>query len=335
MAMDRDLAVAALAAAHPLRKDGRPARGWEMLAATGVRGLRLLQETPALGELLLTERHPLAFEVLRQNSERFRTIGARALRGDAIAADEPSGFDYVDVDPFGTPVPYLGRALDALAEGGLLAVTATDMPVLAGVHAAACRARYHAAPTRGRLGPEGGLRVLLGFVAELARARGRRLEPLLAYVLDHHVRFYAFLRSAKPSDPPLPVGVLDTDFPGPALPGPPPWGPFWLGALHAREFVRSLKVPARAERPQEVDRFLARLREEAEVDAPFFFEPNELAHALRLPEPPPLRPLLEGLRAAGYAAARAHPHPSAFRTTAPRAVVESLARAAIRDRTEA
>ena len=39
-------------------------------------------------------------------------------------------FSVVDLDPYGTAVPFLESALGALADGGLLAVTFTDMAVL-------------------------------------------------------------------------------------------------------------------------------------------------------------------------------------------------------------
>lgn len=39
-------------------------------------------------------------------------------------------FDVVDLDPYGTAVPFLESALNSLADGGLLAVTFTDMAVL-------------------------------------------------------------------------------------------------------------------------------------------------------------------------------------------------------------
>jgi len=52
-------------------------------------------------------------------------------------------YDAIDLDPYGTPAHLLDSALQAVAEGGLLAVTATDMAVLCGnsgeVRHAACR----------------------------------------------------------------------------------------------------------------------------------------------------------------------------------------------------
>lgn len=39
-------------------------------------------------------------------------------------------FDVVDLDPYGTAVPFLESSLQAIANGGLLCVTFTDMAVL-------------------------------------------------------------------------------------------------------------------------------------------------------------------------------------------------------------
>ena len=39
-------------------------------------------------------------------------------------------FDVVDLDPYGSPTPFLDGAVQSVAEGGLLCVTATDLAVL-------------------------------------------------------------------------------------------------------------------------------------------------------------------------------------------------------------
>jgi tRNA G26 N,N-dimethylase Trm1 len=90
--------------------------------------------------------------------------------------------------------------------------------------------------------------------------------------------------------------------------------------------VEHLAVPPSPARPKEIQSWIERFRAEAEVDQPFFYEPNQIARTLHLAQPPPLEALLAGLRASGAKAARAHPQASALRTDAPRSVVESVAR---------
>jgi len=178
---------------------------------------------------------------------------------------------------------------------------------------------------RGRLGPEGGLRILLAYLAREAETLDRSVRPLLAYARDHYVR--AYVEVDRRRDQLAPVGVIDPEsWTGPWVGDRGPYGPLWIGPLFDPELVARLSVPEGAARPQEVARFLARLKEEVTVDRPFYFESNALAARLGLAAPPSLAALAEGLRSLGFHAARTHARPEGFRTDAPRDAVERLAR---------
>ena len=318
MALDRDVGVALVRAL-----ERAPGDGWEATAATGVRGLRLLRETSGFRSFVLTEANPRTFAVLRTNAAR--DPRASALCADGVRPPPSAPFGYVDVDPYGSPLPFLAGAVRATRTGGVLAVTATDMPVLAGAQPAACRRRYGASPVRGRLGPEGALRILLMVLVREARAQGRGLRPLLAYVGGHHVRAYVELLAAPLSDEP--VGPISAEgWTGPDLGHGDPWGPFWLGPLVEPGVAGRLEVPPSAERPRQLARFLAFVREDALPLPPFYFEGNVLASALGLGSPPPLDEVLVALRARGYRAGRTHVRPEGLRTDAPRAEVEATVR---------
>jgi tRNA (guanine26-N2/guanine27-N2)-dimethyltransferase len=324
MAGDRDLGVAFVRA----RFEGGPGErtGWEVTAATGVRGLRLLHEGERFARFRLTEAHPEAAAVLARNAQRYP--GAVAERGDGREPPDDAPYDYVDVDPYGTPAPFVPTAIGAVRPGGVLAVTATDMMVLAGVQRGAAERRYGGRPVRGRLGPEGGLRVLLAYLDREARSLGRSLEPLMCYTRDHHVRAYVALPSLRPGTATAPVGTIEpARWDGPFLGDHGPYGPLWLGPLFDPELVRRLAAPPTPAAPEECARFLLRLREEVEADVPFYYEPNRLAHDLGLATPPGIAGLLAALRSDGFRAARTHARPEGFRTDAPRVEVERRARA--------
>ncbi|HTZ61985.1 MAG TPA: hypothetical protein VMC82_05045 [Thermoplasmata archaeon] len=324
MAGDRDLAVAFAAAWH-LRR-ATPASGWDGTAATGVRGLRLLHESGAFDRFVLTEGNDTAWTVLATNAARY--TGATALRQDARSPPGRATFDYVDVDPYGSPIPFIPAGLEAVRPGGVLVVTATDMMVLAGVQAGAAERRYGSRPIRGRLGPEGGLRILLAYLARAARSAGLRLRPLLSYVRDHHVRAYVEVSREVTPDVPEPVGTITPGtWAGPALGEGGPYGPFWLGPLFDAALVGSMEVPTSAATPEETGRFLARLKEEVSADEPFYYEANVLAKRLQLPRPPSYAAVRRELLALGYRVARTHARPEGFRTDAPRRTVEEIARA--------
>ncbi|MGI0131737.1 MAG: hypothetical protein ACREDK_01370 [Thermoplasmata archaeon] len=328
MCVDRDLGVAFARAWA--RRVGPGRTGWEMLAATGARGLRLLNESDLFAALTLTELHPDALAVLEANASPWASRGATVRRHDARSPLGERAFEVVDLDPFGSPVPFLDAAFAALAPGGLLAVTATDMMVLAGVLPGACERRYSARPVRGRLAPEAGLRILIADLSRRADVLARHLVPRLAYVHDHHVRVYASIEEGR-SATPAPLGAIDpATWDGPTLGGAPPFGPMWLGPLLDPGIIATLEVPATAARRRELETWIGHLKGEAGVDRPFFFEPNEIARALALPHPPSRQDVLDGLRSAGFAAAASHARPGAFRTTAPRSVVYEVARALAR-----
>jgi tRNA (guanine26-N2/guanine27-N2)-dimethyltransferase len=321
MALDRDLSVSVLRAIGA--ETGHPLRGWDMLAATGARGLRLWNETGVFASLDSTELDPDAIDVLRRNAAPWDAAGVRVRSWDARSSHPEGPFDYVDLDPFGTPEPFLEGALTSLAPGGHLGVTATDLPVLAGVQRAACAKRYGGRSIRGYLGPESGLRILTAHILRRARARGLHLRPRLAYVLGHHVRVYLVYDRASVEREPL-EGVVEVPTPeytGPPLPTGGPYGPMWIGPLFDAGLVHALTVPDGAARPVELGRLLERFREETHVDRPYFFEPNRLARAANAQEPPSLDVLRERITARGFAFARSHIRASAFRTDAPYDVV--------------
>lgn len=51
-------------------------------------------------------------------------------------------FSIIDLDPYGSPAPFLDAAVQSLAEGGLLMITCTDMAVLCGNHSETCHSKY-------------------------------------------------------------------------------------------------------------------------------------------------------------------------------------------------
>ena len=100
-------------------------------------------------------------------------------------------FDIIDIDPFGTPVPYLDSAFRALRNNGLLAATATDLAPLCGVHAKACIRKYGGKPMRTEYCHELAVRLLAGCMASLAAKHDIGIRILFSHSSDHYIRVYA------------------------------------------------------------------------------------------------------------------------------------------------
>lgn len=56
----------------------------------------------------------------------------------------------IDLDPYGSPIPFLDSAIRTIADGGLFMVTSTDMAVLCGNQEGACYAKYGSYPIKAK-----------------------------------------------------------------------------------------------------------------------------------------------------------------------------------------
>ena len=315
MALSRDLTIAVVTAYAKER--GYPLRAWDALSATGVRAVRLLRETRAIREILCTELHPEALQILRANARDWGGDSMVVEARDARSPPPQAPFDLVDLDPYGTPAPFLEAALRSLSPGGLLAVTATDMAVLAGPERAACERRYGARPLRTYLCREAGLRILLGAVRREALRWGQRADPILSYAHDYYVRAFLRILPAQGEDA-FPLRSIPFEgYEGPPLPLSARGGPLWTGPLWDARFLEGVQPAETSADLKGATRLLEILREESGVPALFHYEIGEEAKRLHLSRPPPREAVLEALRRAGRKSARTHVTPSGWRTEAP------------------
>ena len=170
----------------------------EALAASGLRSMRYAREIPHVDHIITNDMDPAAAAAIALNAE-FNGIDARLLqpcRADAtllmyLCRDTTNHFDVVDLDPYGSASPFLDAALQSIADGGLLAVTCTDMQVLAGNgHPDVCHAKYGGFPVRGGHVHEQALRLVLGAIEGVANRYRRSITPLLSISVDFYVRMF-------------------------------------------------------------------------------------------------------------------------------------------------
>ena len=317
MAVARDVSV--LLAGRLMPKGARALDG---LAAAGALGVRIAAESGAEPHVVLNDKNPRSVALIRANLERNGVRDAEVLRGDLnahLADDRP--YDLVEIDPFGSPVPFLDAALLSARRGSILGVTATDTPVLCGTKPEAARRRYLADVRHTDAYAEVATRVLLGYLARAAARFDRAVEPVLGYAAEHFVHVHVRLsEGAARADRSLAhLGFVRFDpatgghGPLSGAPGDGGIGPLWLGPLADPALLASLRpAPATG---FAAARILDGMREEASLP-PFYFENNETARRACV-DPPPFPAVLDGLRAHGYRGARTLFRANAFKTDAP------------------
>lgn len=313
MLVNRDLSAIVLS-----RWPGKPTRVLDGLAATGAWGIRMGLEAGAT-ELSFVDMSSEAVSLIQENLQR------NGLRGEVFHGDlrnhlVQQACDYVDIDPFGPPTPFLGHAFHAVKTPSGLGITATDTAPLCGTYPKVCQRRYVARPLRCEQGNEIGLRILLAYVERVAQAHGKVTRPLLAFAAEHFFRLHLLVLDGLHESPPE-LGYYLRDREGtfhrvdPRE--PEAIGPLWTGPLGDPAFVRSL-VPSEWTSPQ-TGRLLDTLQREIDLP-PFFVTTDEIARRLRA-SPPKLERFLQALRKAGFRAERTHFHLRGVKTDAPHEVV--------------
>jgi len=168
----------------------------DALAGVGARGVRVANEAGRELKVSMVDFNELSLSAAKRNagingvSSRCEFVGGEANAYLFTRFRRTEKFDYVDVDPFGTPVSHLQAALNATADGGLVSVTATDTAVLCGVYPGVSRRRYSASTAKGDYCHETGVRILANACRRVAGSLDLGAFPVLAHCTRHYVRVY-------------------------------------------------------------------------------------------------------------------------------------------------
>ena len=122
------------------------------LAASGLRARRWLNELPPEQserlKVTICDMNENSLERARENHQKYPpSNGVDNLsyrQGDLRSAILDQGWHWVDVDPFGSPMPFLDTAIQSLAKKAILEISATDTAALAGSSNTALMRRYGA-----------------------------------------------------------------------------------------------------------------------------------------------------------------------------------------------
>jgi len=338
MALNRDLSVLLVEAFA--RQRSREVDVADALAGTGARALRLANEVDAAVLVHANDGQVEAVAAMRRGVEANPRCAAGRVAvhgGDAHTFLAARRFDVVDLDPCGSPMPFLDAAVRATRHGGLVCATATDTGALAGAFPKACRRRYdahhglHVAPWRAEVG----LRILGGAMVRSAARFDRVATPVLSISHGHWMRVVARIEDGKSDTDAglrrLQNAALDDDGLGRFVAradASVPWaGPLWSGPLHDAALVETMAAAAQGKtlaRGAEVGALLAILQQES-VAAPFWIVGHDWEAELG---PPPRRDVMMArLRAAGFASSRTHMDAQGVRTDAPMQAIKAAWRA--------
>ncbi|MDR0523764.1 MAG: tRNA (guanine(26)-N(2))-dimethyltransferase [Candidatus Methanoplasma sp.] len=324
MAFNRDVSVMFLRAA-PAGVSVADA-----MSATGSRAVRIANEVPG-SRVTANDISPESVEFIEENIRLNGLDNCSASNLDMHALFSGESFEYVDLDPFGSPVPFIHSAIRGCRRKGILAITATDTAPLAGAHAPKCRRRYQCEPLRGYMCHEGGLRILMCNIARELAKFDRGMRPLLSFYADHYFRTYVRVEEgAEAADRSLSslayAGMDGATLERSLSPEPDAGhrlGPVWAGPLHDPGHLSRMSPEGMAE-PKRCAKMLDLWM--GELDSVFLYDMSELSSHTKM-SPPKLEDLIDLLGMHGRAS-KTHVCPTSFKTDLGAADVVSLYREA-------
>ena len=204
--VNRDLSVQVLRwFVRERGSDAPPIRILEALSASGLRSIRYFKEVPNVHSVIANDMDPNAVDNIRLNvlcndlspNEQVIPSLADAIELMTMSRGRDKQFDVIDLDPYGSAAPFLDSAVQAVADGGILAITCTDLRVLCGNSPEICFVRYGATPLKGPVSHEMAVRIVLSSIQKAANRHGRAVVPLVCARIDFYVRVFVRVHNSK------------------------------------------------------------------------------------------------------------------------------------------
>ncbi len=252
------------------------------MEATGVRVARVLNEidTKNISTINVNDSSEEAVKLIKKNCKSPKITITEQDANSLLR--ERRVWDYIDIDPFGTPNPFLDSAVRRTARDGILAVTATDTSGLTGTYPRVTRRKYWAEPSRTWVMHEIGLRILIRKVQLIGAQYDKALFPILSISTDHYYRvFFRVDRSQSAVKPLLKQHkqfivdhnsqtCTETDLNTGV-------GPLWAGPLHDKKIIsKMIKIGKQLELNEAVT-LLTTILEECSIETVGFVDIHQFS----------------------------------------------------------
>jgi len=290
------------------------------IAGVGSRGVRVANEVSRRMEVTMVDINKESIRLAKRSakangvSQRCEFVNGEANSFFYSANGRKDRFDYADLDPFGTPAPYIQPLLNAVVDSGIASVTATDTAVLCGVHEQVSKRRYGAIPLNNEFHHETGIRILLNACRRQGAVLDLGIAPVMAHSTRHYIRVYfrVLVGATNADSSAAKEGYLivcrkcgeRTASSERAQQRPtcgsraPCAGPLWVGPITEKAAVEKAGAAARKLRYVQAEKMFQSLQD---VDSfpPWSFSLEKICSSLRVPTVP-MEAVMKTLADAGF-----------------------------------
>lgn len=168
----------------------------DSMCGLGARGVRVGKEIPQIQKVVFNDFNLLSAQTAKVNAminniyHKSDFYTSETCNFLSCSANFDNRATVIDLDPFGTPAPFLDCILRGVENEGMISITATDTAVLQGVYPRVCYRKYYGIPLRTRYSLEIGTRLLLSSTALVASRLDLYINPIFAHSYRNYVRIY-------------------------------------------------------------------------------------------------------------------------------------------------
>ena len=337
MELNRDLSILAIQVFQ--KQQAREIDICDLFGGSGIRGIRYKNEIDGIGNVSINDISEVANRYEKHNIKLNGLEDIEVFQHDAsmFLRMKRGEFDVIDIDPFGTPSPFLDSAGYCARRNSLLCVTATDTSALCGTYKEPCIRKYNAKPYKSEYCHENGIRILAGFVALTLSKYSKYIEVKMSHSTEHYMRLYLEIKkgSTKCDESLKNIGYIShcknclhrQTSKGLASPIEEYCpicgeklihaGPLWIGKLQNREFIQNMIDETEYKKINTEKQALKLLNScLAEAEAPAtFFDVHAICKSLKI-SAPKLDLIFDEIKNQGFLAIKTHYNPLGIKTDA-------------------
>ncbi len=309
------------------------------LAATGIRGIRFLLELKksSIKSISFNDNSTEAVKLIKANLRLNKIKSSKKISISNLDANlfilNSKGFDYIDIDPFGSPNFFLDSAIKRLGREGILAVTATDTAALCGTSKNACLRKYSSKPLKNEFCHETGLRILISKVQSAGAQYDKALIPIFSYSKEHYFRvFFECIKGKKKVDEAMKnygyilhckqclfrknADSVFNDEKCPLCKSKLDYaGKIWLGQLCDKKLVTKMNSNIKKSKNNELIKLMQIMSNESKINEVGFYDIAKVVKHNKLKNVPKKNLLISEIKKAGFKAAETHIRPNSIRSS--------------------
>ncbi|MDP9499231.1 MAG: tRNA (guanine-N1)-methyltransferase, partial [Thermoproteota archaeon] len=163
----------------------------------GPRGLRVAVEVPKVSKIYINDINELAITAAKESAQLNNVNEKCIFSVNEVCkflisrpTERNKRFTIVDLDPFGSPSPFIECVLRAVEDDGLISITATDTAVLSGIYQTVCLRKYSGLSINSTYSNEVAIRLIISSTALIAARLGISLSPIFAHSNRHYFRVF-------------------------------------------------------------------------------------------------------------------------------------------------